>query len=121
MLALLAQTTNDLGGTANDVTNSAAAGGIFAMIGSFFLIFLVICLVLLAFNIWMIIDCATRPESDFAGNNKNMWLILLIVGLIFSFGWIVGIIYFFAVKHKAGKGGGTPSKPTDTGTQTPAQ
>ena len=114
MLTLLAQTTGNLPDMTNTV-NTTASGGLFAVIGSFFLVFLLICLVLLAFNIWMIVDCAVRNESDFSGNNKNMWLILLIVGLIFSFGWIVGIIYFFAVKHKAGKGGNDKPESTDSG------
>jgi len=110
MLALLAQATDDVTGTIN-TTDTAAATGIIAGLGIFILVFIVIGLVLWAFNLWMAIDCATRKETDFASNNKNMWLILLILGLLIGFGWIVALVYYFTVKKKAGSTGGT-STPT---------
>ncbi len=120
LLTLLAQTTDSLP-SVNDATNSAAATGILAGVGIFILVLLIIGIILLAFNIWMIIDCAARKDSDFPSNNKSTWLILLIVGLLFSFGWIVGLVYFFTVRKKAGKGGGTSAPAQSSGTDTPAQ
>lgn len=117
MLALLAQATDDVTNSVDlSTTDTAAAGGIIAGLGIFFLVFMVICIALLIFNIWMLIDCAGRKESDFPNNNKNMWLILLIVGLIFSFGWIVALIYYFSIKKKAENTGGTsaPTQGADT-------
>ncbi len=113
MLALLAQAT-DIPDVSNTV-NSTAATGIIAGFGIFFLVFLLIGIVLWIFNLWMAIDCATRKESDFSGNNKTLWLILLIVGLLIGFGWIVALIYFFTIRKQAKNGGGTvPTQPTNT-------
>lgn len=117
MLALLAQATEDFDSTVdfNTTGDAAAATGIIAGLGIFFLVFIVIGLALWVFNIWMAIDCATRKETDFPSNNKNMWLILLIVGLFIGFGWIVALVYYFSVKKKAGSTGGTSAPPQDTG------
>ena len=123
MLALLAQATEDFDTSVDlSTTDTAAATGIIAGLGIFFLVFMVIAIALLIFNIWMLIDCAGRKETDFPNNNRNMWLILLIVGLIFSFGWIVALIYYFSIKKKAGSTGGTSAPTQGTGgTDTPAQ
>lgn len=121
MLALLAQATDNFSNTVTTTGDTAAATGLIAGMGIFFLVFMVILLIALVFNIWMLIDCAARKEADFPNNNKNMWLILLIVGLIFSFGWIVALIYFFTVKKKAGNAGGTSTPTQGSGTDTPAQ
>ncbi len=118
MLALLAQATDDFSNTVTTTGDTAAATGIIAGMGIFFLVFLVIGLALWVFNLWMAIDCATRKEADFPNNNKNMWLILLIVGLLIGFGWIVALVYFFTVKKKAG---GTSAPKQDSGTDTSAQ
>lgn len=123
MLALLAQATEDFSDTTVDLstTDTAAATGIIAGLGVFFLVFVVIGIALLIFNIWMLIDCAGKKETDFPNNNKNMWLILLIVGLIFSFGWIVALIYYFSIKNKAGNTGGTSAPTQSSGTDEAAK
>lgn len=59
--------------------------GIFGLIGLAFFIFEII----------MIIDCVKR---DF--ENRTVWLVVLIAGLFFGFGWIAAIIYYFTVKRK---------------------
>jgi hypothetical protein len=58
-----------------------------------------ISLVAFLFWVWMIIDCAGRT---FPGDNeKTIWLLLLIlVGLFTAQGWLVALIYYFAVKRK---------------------
>jgi uncharacterized membrane protein YidH (DUF202 family) len=122
MLALLAQATEDFDTTVDlSTTDTAAATGIIAGLGVFFLVFMVIGLAFWAFNIWMAIDCATRKEADFPSNNKNMWLILLIVGLFIGFGWIVALVYYFSIKKKAGATGGTSAPTQGSGTDTAAK
>ncbi len=64
----------------------------------FMIMFGVLALVGLAFFIFeivMIVDCIKR---DF--ENRTVWLVVLIAGVFFGFGWIASIIYFFAVKRK---------------------
>lgn len=123
MLALLAQATEDFSETTVDLStaDTAAATGIIAGMGVFFLVFMVIALAFWAFNVWMAIDCATRKETDFPSNNKNMWLILLILGLFIGFGWIVALVYYFSVKKKAGSTGGTSAPTQGSGTDTAAK
>lgn len=51
----------------------------------------------LVLNIIMIIDCVNRDFKD-----KNLWLILLIVGTLLGWGLLPGILYYFLVKKKLG-------------------
>jgi len=51
----------------------------------------------LILNIIMIIDCVNRDFKD-----KNLWLILLIVGTLLGFGILPGVLYYFLVKKKLG-------------------
>jgi hypothetical protein len=74
-------------------SGASAALGIGLMI--FLGIVALVALVFFVFEIWMIIDCIKR---DF--ENRTVWLVVLIAGLFFGFGWIAAIIYFFAIKHK---------------------
>ena len=62
---------------------------------------------MLAFNVWMLVDAANR-ESE----NKSLWIGLLIAGLVFGFGWLVAVIYFFSVRKPAMEmeGGGSKKK-----------
>ncbi|MBI4407716.1 MAG: hypothetical protein HY565_04440 [Candidatus Kerfeldbacteria bacterium] len=59
--------------------------GVMALVGFAFLIF----------QIWMIVDCMKRQFEQ-----RTVWLVILIAGVFFGFGWIASIIYFFMVKHK---------------------
>jgi len=82
----------DYGTSASD----SAAGAVFGI--GFLIFFGVLMLIGLAFfifEIFMIVDCLKR---DF--EQRTVWLVVLIVGLFFGFGWIASIIYFFVVKHK---------------------
>lgn len=89
-----------------DLSNSdAAAGGIAAMLaglGVFGIILPLCCgligLVFLVFNIWMLVDVLKRTEVELP--NKQMWMILLIVGLLLGFGGIVALVYFFGPRKK---------------------
>lgn len=86
--------------TTADTAAATAAGG--ALLGGlliFWLVFAVIGLALFIFWIFMLIDCIKRTnwkqESD-----KNLWLIVLIVGLVVGLGPIAAIVYYFAVKRQ---------------------
>lgn len=65
--------------------------------GTFFLIMSIIVLALLslAFQIWMIVDCAKREFGD-----KTLWLVLLVLGFFMQYGLIVSIVYYFVVKKE---------------------
>src|SRR3990167_7201787 len=52
-------------------------------------------LAFLIFQIIMIVDCVKRQFEQ-----RTVWLIVLIAGLFFGFGWIASIIYYFMVKRK---------------------
>jgi len=113
MLALLAQAAEDFDSSVDITTtgDTAAATGLIAGMGIFFVVFMIIALVLGVFTIWMFIDSLIRKDDDFATGSKALWAIL-----IFFFGFLPAILYFFMVKKKSGQGGGT-SAPTQ---QTPA-
>lgn len=51
------------------------------------------------FDILMIIDCFKREFKD-----KNMWLIILIVGGVIGLGLPAALVYFFVVKKKLDAG-----------------
>lgn len=77
---------------------AADAAGL-AIFGGFGLlwvcVFLLVC-VFLAFNIWMLVDVIKRTEAELP--NKNTWMILMIAGLVFGFGGIVALVYFFSAR-----------------------
>lgn len=85
--------------TATSATDTAAAGAVVGGLLIFWLVFVVIGLALFIFWIFMLIDCIKRTnwkqESD-----KNLWLIVLIVGLVIGLGPIAAIVYYFAVKRQ---------------------
>lgn len=63
-------------------------------------LFMLVGLALFALNIWMLVDSLGRQEYEFpnsTGNSKNLWVILLAVGLVLGFGWIVALVYYFKV------------------------
>ncbi len=112
MLTLLAQTYDYSGDAA-----AGAAGA--AFLGGFVILWIIIGLLFLAFFIWwifLLIDCINRDFPE-----KSTWLIILIVGLIFSFVWLVDLLYYFMVVKKYGKigGGGKSTPPVSTPPATP--
>ena len=73
---------------ARDLMPSAAL----AYVGKFVVALFGICLLILAFWLWMFIDCLRRDFKD-----KTLWVILLIF-----VGPLAALLYFFIVK-RAGK------------------
>lgn len=63
-------------------------------------------LAFLIFQIIMLVDCVKRQFEQ-----RTVWLIVLIAGLFFGFGWIASIIYFFMVKRKNLGGAAKPGAP----------
>lgn len=85
-----------------DSINDNVASGIFGLfpVQSVFVISLImfslaLSLSGLVFNIFMIIDCYKRDFDD-----RTLWLVLLIAGLLMNFGLIVSTIYYFLVKKE---------------------
>lgn len=63
-----------------------------------FLIFLGI--VLIAFWLWMLVDCINRPDGDFAFGGKyakKYWIIVIIFVIPFLLG---AAIYYFRIKRR---------------------
>jgi glycopeptide antibiotics resistance protein len=54
-------------------------------------------LVLLAFWVWMLIDCVQRIFRD--SNEKIIWIIVIVLG-----SWIGALVYFFAIRTSNPKG-----------------
>ena len=69
--------------------------GVFAgVIGIGFLIFLLVFVVaILAFWIWMLVDCVQREFPPQEQNSKIVWILVIVLA-----GWIGALIYYFVVK-----------------------
>lgn len=83
----------------SDYTTSGADSAAGAAIGlgmmAFFGVLALVGLAFFIFEIMMIMDCVKR---DF--EQRTVWLVVLIVGLFFGYGWLAAVIYYFTVKHK---------------------
>jgi hypothetical protein len=64
-------------------------------VGFFFLfgVLALLSLALLAFWIWMLVDCAQAPEKP-GSNDRVVWILVL----VFT-GWLGALIYFFVVRQ----------------------
>lgn len=82
-------------------SDSAASGAAGLFICGLWICLAIFGLAALVFNIWALIDVSKRSEAELP--NKNMWLILLIVGLLMQFGFIVAVVYYFSVVKTLGK------------------
>ena len=66
-------------------------------------IILVVLLVSLILAVWALIDAAIRPGDAFkaAGQNKTLWIILPIVGIVFAIlGGVLGVVYLAVIRPK---------------------
>lgn len=85
-------------------TDSAAAGGLLAFILVYMAWIVVIAIASFAFWLWALIDIIRRQFSN--PSDKNLWLILVIVGAFIG-GPIIPIIYLIVGRKK-----GTMPAPT---------
>ena len=79
----------------------AAAGiatGAGLLFGGMILVWVVLGLVFLAFLIWWIVLLVDLVNRDF--EQKTAYLIIMIVGLLLGFVWLVDLIYYFSVVKK---------------------
>ena len=79
--------------------NDQAAGMFAGLIGvGFFLFIGVFVMAILAFWIWMLVDCVQRQFPPAEQNSKIVWILVIVLA-----GWIGGLIYFFVVKKGKAK------------------
>ncbi len=69
--------------------NSIIFGSMGLIIALFYLVIFSIAMLVMAFWIWMIIDCATNEPNE--GNDKIVWILVVILA-----GWLGAAIYYFA-------------------------
>lgn len=78
----------------DSILSTTLVGGTLALI----LTIVVLAFLSIAFQVWMIVDCAKREFAD-----KTLWLVLLVLGFFMQYGLIVSIIYYFVVKKEDSK------------------
>ena len=108
--AVLAQDYDYTYSTSNELTTSQATGLAVGFL-IFFAVIAIIGLVSLIFWILMLVHATKNDIPD-----KNMWIVILIVGLVVGLGLIAAIVYYFAVKKKF-DAGNKPAQPQQTNTQ----
>ncbi len=96
--------------------DDAAAGGILASLWCCWGVALLVSLAITVFNIWMLVDSIGRQDWEYPSDNKTLWVVLLVAGLFFGFGWIVALIYYFTIFKKVPRGSVAPPS---TGTYPP--
>lgn len=106
MFALNALAATDIPGT--DAAAEAAALGIF---GAFAFVWVIFFLIYAGFFIWWIVLLVDVLKRDFP--ERTTWIIVLVVGWLVGFVWLVDLLYYFMVVRKLKKDGGEPNKPTD--------
>lgn len=77
----------------------------FFNVGGAFGLFIVLFLLAFGFTIWMIADAIGRASEQFSTPSaKTGWIVALVLGLIFGFGFIVALLYLFIVRIPARRG-----------------
>jgi hypothetical protein len=73
----------------------------------FFGVWALVYLVALGFVIWMLVDAARRPESDFDPPQSRVWWIVgLAVGIFLNvIGLAIAAVYYFLVRKPLQEGG----------------
>jgi magnesium-transporting ATPase (P-type) len=86
--------------------NKSLVAGLVATLGVFFFVVIILVMLALAFWIWMLVDAIKREESSYeklGSGEKNLWVILLIVSLFFSFNFIMALMFYFVIFQKSKK------------------
>lgn len=99
--------------TASDSAAAAAFGGVFLI---FFLLAIIVGIGFFIFWIFMLVDAFKRTNWK-DDNQKNLWIIILIVGFVVGFSGIAAIVYYFAVKRALDKGTTSPTPAAEQPTQ----
>lgn len=86
-----------------DTVSSTAAVGILAGLGGLLLIFALLGLASFVFWVVMLIDALQRQNWQ-DDNQKNLWIVILIVSLFVGFNFIAALVYYFMVRRPLGKG-----------------
>ena len=94
-----------------ETTSAGASAAVLIVYG-------VIALAIIGFQIWFITKILAYDEATYtaAGQNRQLWMILGIVGICCSLWWVIDLIWWFAIKPKleqapsggAGYGGAPP-------------
>lgn len=88
--------------TTTDTANSAAAGtaaaGIVGVVLVFWLIALAVGIAFFIFWIIMLIDAFKRTNWQ-DDNQKNLWLVILIVSIFVGLSWLAAVLYYFIIKR----------------------
>lgn len=104
-----------------DAAAGTAAAGIIGGLLIFWLIFLVIGLAFLIFWLIMLIDAFKRQNWQ-DDNQKNLWLIILIVSIFIGLAWLAAILYYFIIKKPLDSGKASPmGSPTSGTVQKPTE
>lgn len=69
----------------------------FAFTGAMLVIAFILAVIVIAFCIWMFVDCAKRSFRNHA--EKIAWIVAFIVGLLFGFVFLVAIVYLILIKN----------------------
>lgn len=71
------------------------SGGLLGIGLALVLALILIGLAVLIFWIWTIIDAAKRPDAEWnlIGQNKTVWVLVLVLGGFFGFAFIVSLVY----------------------------
>lgn len=96
--------------SSGDAAAGAAFAGVFLV---FWLVFLAVALGFFIFWIFMLIDAFKRTNWK-DENQKNLWIIILIVGFVVGLSGIAALVYYFVIKRGLDKGNSTPVASTST-------
>lgn len=110
LLPLAAKADDYVYDTTTTTADSAAAGGILAVFAGIWLFVVVVALALFIFWIFMLVDAIKRQNWK-DDNQKTMWLVILIVGLVVGLSGLAAIVYYFAVKRSLDKGTAPVAQP----------
>lgn len=81
---------------------TSAGWGVLAFIVIMFLVLIAAAIFFFIFWIVMLIDAFQRTNWQ-DDNQKNLWLIALIVSFFFSMSWLAAILYYFIIRKPLGK------------------
>ncbi|MBW6431753.1 hypothetical protein K0A96_01035 [Patescibacteria group bacterium] len=95
------------GGTCEGVNvDPGTMAAIMTFVMTFIGFIIIFATITFAFWVWMLMDAFKRTEAEYqkiGSGEKNLWLVLMLVSLIFGFWFLVSIIYYFVIYRTARK------------------